>query len=144
MVLLAVANMLSKVRESSQFKTGISNVMFAFLNGESFDYIGSSNMVYNMKKSAFPSSDEVEGAEKVDDNETNNASNANMANGSWPKIDIDSLKFVIELGQLNSNNAQLYAHVDTHCIWYDYIKLTVASEHHCTESRNIDKNLANP
>ena len=112
MVLLAVANMLSKSRESD-FKRGISNVMFAFLNGESFDYIGSSNMVYNMKNSAFPSSDEAKGTAKVEDNGNRNASDANITNASWPKIDLDSLKFVIELGQLNSENSELYAHVDT-------------------------------
>ena len=54
-VLLAVAKLLANIKESKLiFKSGISNIMFAFLNGESFDYIGSSNMVYNMMNSSFP------------------------------------------------------------------------------------------
>ena len=39
--------------------------MFAFLNGESFDYIGSSNMVYNMKNGSFPQLEIVQGSGNV-------------------------------------------------------------------------------
>ena len=31
------------------------NVLFALLNGKSFDYIGSSRMAYDMQKDQFPS-----------------------------------------------------------------------------------------
>ena len=31
-----------------------TNILFAFLNGEAFDYIGSSRMVYDMTEKAFP------------------------------------------------------------------------------------------
>ena len=30
------------------------NVMFTFFNGESFDYIGSSRMMYDMQNNKFP------------------------------------------------------------------------------------------
>ena len=36
------------------------NVLFALLNGEAFDYIGSSRMVYDMEKGDFPKPDDDE------------------------------------------------------------------------------------
>ena len=39
----------------SPFRSGdATNVLFAFLNGEAFDYIGSSRMVYDITEGAFP------------------------------------------------------------------------------------------
>uniref|UniRef100_T1JAP2 Nicastrin n=1 Tax=Strigamia maritima TaxID=126957 RepID=T1JAP2_STRMM len=49
--LIAIAEALSKHKEDFVSKM---NVMFSLLNGESFDYIGSSRMVYDMEKDNFP------------------------------------------------------------------------------------------
>ena len=54
------------------------NVLFAFLNGESFDYIGSSRMVYDMKENLFPKEN------KVQDDQQNTLLN-------WPLINVQSL-----------------------------------------------------
>ena len=70
-VLLAVAKLLSEIEIS--FKAGISNVMFAFLNGESFDYIGSSNMVYSMVNGTFPPVHDI--STEIDDSENKNDTN---------------------------------------------------------------------
>jgi len=112
-VLLAVAKLLSDVSKTAQLKDGISNVMFAFLNGESFDYIGSSNMVYNMKNGSFPQLEIVQGSEKVNGSDDGKVSDENTGKNLWPKMDLNSLRFVLELGQLNSKVSELFAHVDT-------------------------------
>ena len=109
-VLLAVAKLLANIKESKLiFKSGISNIMFAFLNGESFDYIGSSNMVYNMMNSSFPSN------VILSDGKVQDTANKEEDQLDWPKIGLESLKFVIELDQLSFKEPgpQLYAHVDT-------------------------------
>ena len=114
MVLLAVASMLSDISKETKFKPGVSNVLYAFLNGESFDYIGSSKFVYDMLESKFPPSSN-------DTNDITDATKIESANISedkdsliWPRINLPSLKFVLELGQLNTQGSELYTHVDTH------------------------------
>ena len=87
--------------------------MFAFLNGESFDYIGSSNMVYNMQKGEFPQSNSVEGTAKDNDTDGDNITDKKGEMKTWPKMDLSAINFVLELGQLNSQNSKLYTHVDS-------------------------------
>ena len=95
-------------------------MLFAFLNGEAFDYIGSSRMVYDMKENLFPKEN------KVHDDQQNALLN-------WPLINVQSLfahskynKFclfcsflkilyfiIVEVGQLvNHNDNDIYSHVD--------------------------------
>lgn len=77
------------------------NVLLAFLNGESFDYIGSSRLVYDMKNGKFPR--EKQATDDDQDSQT------------WPLIDLKSIKMHLELGQLVNydQESKLYAHVDT-------------------------------
>ena len=113
--------MLSEINQTVQFKAGISNVMFAFLNGESFDYIGSSNMVYRMVNGTFPPS--TESSNEIDDSATKNDT-IEKEDMNWPKISLDSLNMVLELGQLHSisnNDSPLFAHVHTKFTRYDLI-----------------------
>ena len=109
-VLLAVANLLAKIDRPLTLKSGISNVMFAFFNGESFDYLGSSSMVYNMMNSTFPPSEDTKEAEV---NDIENEPDIQDEKVVWPKINLNSLKMVLELDQLYQSESQLYAHVDT-------------------------------
>ena len=78
------------------------NVLFALLNGESFDYIGSSRMAYDMQNDQFPA--EIDNSTTDDGEETVN----------WPNIDLKSLSGHIEFGQLaiHKNNKDLFAHQD--------------------------------
>ena len=61
-----------------------TNVVFSLLNGEAFDYIGSSRLVYNLKKGNF-----------------------NALGGV--NLKLDDIKSVIEFGQLNKGNIYLHA-----------------------------------
>ena len=114
MVLLAVASMLSDISKETKFKPGVSNVLYAFLNGESFDYIGSSKFVYDMLESKFPPSSndtsKITDATKIESSKINEEKETLI----WPKINLPSLKFVLELGQLSTQESELYAHVDKH------------------------------
>jgi len=77
-------------------------VLFALLNGESFDYIGSSRMAYDMKENQFP-------AKRQDDE---NVSDERALKSQWPNLDFKSILAHIELGQVISHeNANLFAHV---------------------------------
>ncbi|XP_074109466.1 nicastrin [Cotesia typhae] len=64
-----------------------TNVLFSLLNGESFDYIGSSRFVYDLKEGNF-----------------------NALGGK--NLKFDKIQTVIELGQLG--NDQLYLHANNH------------------------------
>ena len=77
-------------------------VLFALLNGESFDYIGSSRMAYDMKENQFP-------AKRQDDQ---NVSDEQVLKSQWPNLNFKSILAHIELGQVISHeNANLFAHV---------------------------------
>lgn len=95
--LLTIASILSKSLDASKFKNGIENVLFAFFNGEAFDYIGSSRMMYDMSKDTFP--------EEFKSKYTR----------QWPIVKQESLKFVLEIGQAfnKKQGENYYAHVDT-------------------------------
>ena len=66
------------------FSFSETNVVFSLLNGEAFDYIGSSRLVYNLKKGNF-----------------------NALGGV--NLKLDDIKSVIEFGQLNKGNIYLHA-----------------------------------
>jgi nicastrin len=82
-----------------EFKGGISNILFAFLNGEAFDYIGSSRMVYEMNNKSFP--DWV--------------GEGNYKNGHQPPLDLEHVDHMVTLGQLYNveSKGELFAHTDT-------------------------------
>lgn len=109
--LLAVAKLLADFRKPGGtlvYAAGVENVLFAFLNGESYDFIGSSKMAYDMMTSQFPcvtssgrSSDES--CEKV----------LKMEGRKWRKIRPSSVRNHLELGQLYSQESNnLFVHVD--------------------------------
>ena len=80
------------------------NVLFALLNGEAFDYIGSSRMVYDMEEGSFPKPDDEE---VIDDDKVKTL--------DWPKIDLNSLYGHLELGELlktSESDKTYYAHMD--------------------------------
>ena len=71
--------------------------MFTLFNGESFDYIGSSKMMYDMQNNKFP--------EEITSNDE--------PKEQWPLIDIESIRAHLELGQLFSDDYHdIFAHVD--------------------------------
>lgn len=86
--LLAIAEVLSKFKDSYKNK----NVMFVLFNGESFDYIGSSKMVYEMEQKRFPT--------PLDESVLNQPA----------LIHLNSIGHFIELSQLSGK--QLFVHSD--------------------------------
>lgn len=63
------------------------NVLFILFNGESFDYIGSQRIVYDMQQESFPTI-------------TNYSSEYPI-----PQIKLEDIDLFIELGQLSKTNA---------------------------------------
>lgn len=56
--LLATAHVLAKIFKEPAEKRPAKNVLFVLFNGESFDYIGSSRMAYDLQKGNFPSEED--------------------------------------------------------------------------------------
>ena len=52
--LLAVAENLTKKIKTLPFKNGIQNILFLLIQGESFDFIGSTRLVHDMVNLSFP------------------------------------------------------------------------------------------
>ena len=52
--LLATAHLVAEALKTSALKAGVENILFLLIHGESFDYIGSSRLVYDMQHQAFP------------------------------------------------------------------------------------------
>ena len=103
--LLAVANLLAR-EHTSNVEQG-KNVLFAFLHGESFDYIGSSRMVYDMEENTFPM--------KRTSMKQEAASETTQAiSPVWPLIDLNSLSGYIELGQLFNHKSDNTVFVHAH------------------------------
>ena len=48
--LIAVADLINKFKDVIQRESGIDNVYLILFNGEAFDYIGSSRLVYDLTK----------------------------------------------------------------------------------------------
>ncbi|PVD27737.1 hypothetical protein C0Q70_12909 [Pomacea canaliculata] len=90
--LLATAKALWSQRKFILNQPNSTDIMFAFFQGEAFDYIGSSRMVYDMQKDIFPSS----------------------ATTAIQKINLTHIHQFIELNQvgLRSDNNSLWLHVD--------------------------------
>jgi len=101
--LLATAKLVAKaLSESSfKFKAGVENILFVLLQGESFDNIGSSRLVYDMQHDAFPF--DLAKAKKE---------GRLLDNGTQPLLNMSKVKFWIELGQLAPAGAgsDLYIH----------------------------------
>ena len=70
-------------------------------------------MVYNMKNGSFPPLEIVQGSGKVNGSDDEKISDKKTGKYLWPKLDLNSLRFVLELGQLNSKSSELFAHVDS-------------------------------
>lgn len=52
--LISTAHFLRKIFTDKDYERSKMNVLFMLFNGESYDYIGSQRLVYDMKKDAFP------------------------------------------------------------------------------------------
>ena len=88
---MLVAETLAKVRTDLTEK----NVMFVLFNGEAFDYIGSSRVVYDMQKGQFPQ-------QLKHDVPVQNA-----------PVRLEDIDFFIELSQLGLvEDGQFYLHTD--------------------------------
>ena len=84
---------------SFKFKAGVENILFLLLQGESFDNIGSSRLVYDMQNGAFP----FDLAKAKEEGRL-------LDNGTQPLLDMSKVKFWIELGQLAPTGAGLFVH----------------------------------
>jgi len=99
--LLATARLVAEaLRDSSfQFKAGVENILFLLLQGESFDNIGSSRLVYDMQNGAFPFDlDKAKEEGRL------------LDNGTQPLLDLTKVKFWLELGQLAPSDKGLFLH----------------------------------
>ncbi|XP_071748654.1 LOW QUALITY PROTEIN: nicastrin [Lepeophtheirus salmonis] len=99
--MLALASMISK--SSLPHRIEGSNVIFAFMNGESFDYIGSSRMVYDMMNGNFPFHSDQSFSDHEEDVEKGS---------KQPPMDLGNIKFILELDQLASikDKSKLFGH----------------------------------
>jgi len=77
--------------KNSNLKSGVENILFAFFNGESFDYIGSSRAAFDMVRGEFPM-----------------AWNSKLEK-QWPNIKPESIKLILEIGELfDPKNGKLF------------------------------------
>ena len=90
--LLSVADTLTKLKSELKNKTKDRNVLFALFDGEAFDYIGSSRVLYDMKANMFP----VDPSGPID----------------LAQIRSEHFSHFIELSQLASHNNN-----ETHELW---------------------------
>lgn len=86
---LSVAHTMTKLKEYLKLENPEKNILFTIFNGEAFDYIGSSRMVYDMQKGDFPP--------KNKNNQTS--------------YYLEHISHFIELSQLSSEN-DVWLHVD--------------------------------
>ncbi|BFZ25480.1 hypothetical protein BsWGS_28519 [Bradybaena similaris] len=101
--LLAAAEALWKVRDIIRDNQTAKDIMFVFFQGETFDYIGSSRMVYDMEKQTFP---------------CNSKSNPdNLAN-----IDLDHLDQIVEVNQVGHRTHGQYVWAHTDPVKMGYVK----------------------
>jgi len=80
----AIMDALSKARDDGLFASSSTDVMFAFFQGESFDYVGSQRMAYDLSKGTFK-----EGG-----------TNISLAN----------FEHIIEIGHVGLYNSKYYTH----------------------------------
>ncbi|XP_032234875.2 nicastrin [Nematostella vectensis] len=97
--LLAAAKALGDAKRNGTLPEPKNPIMFVLFHGESWDYIGSSRMVYEMEQGIFPPNPwKVPGdTGKVDKNFT---------------IGLKNIKYFIELNQVALGGDQLWAHTD--------------------------------
>ena len=101
--LLAIAQMLNQESIKKQIES-ITNrsLMFALVDGEAFDYIGSSDTVYQMEQSTFPLIDPLRVPPE--------------SNEKYSPINLEHLSHLIELNQLfpqqgsTESNQNIYLH----------------------------------
>ena len=97
--LLAVADSLSKKITNLPFRNGIQNILFILIQGESFDFIGSTRLVDDMEKLSFPFNNSDEDVMMK------------YPNGSQPVFKLSSIHSVIEIDQVsNADSEQLFLH----------------------------------
>jgi len=98
--LLAVAKFLSEALKDKEFVNGIENILFLLIHGESFDYIGSSRLLYDMQHDSFPFNLSL--AEEK---------GTFYSNSSQPPLSLPHLHSWLELGQLSPNSTEyVYLH----------------------------------
>lgn len=94
--LLAVAEALGRVKNSTEVQKSNRNIVFALLDSEPFDYTGSNRMIYNMLENTFPNGYFIRQSE----NDTNAMSNTNLK----------SIEFIINLDQMANYPNSDYIH----------------------------------
>ncbi|CAH3146332.1 unnamed protein product [Pocillopora meandrina] len=92
-VALAVAKALGALKRNGSLPETKNHIMFTFFQGEAWDYIGSSRMVYDMDKDEFPSD-----PWKVD--------------GKDLTLKTGDIKYFLELNQVGLSRNKLWAHSD--------------------------------
>ncbi|PFX26799.1 Nicastrin [Stylophora pistillata] len=92
-VALAAAKALGALKRNGSLPETKYHIMFTFFQGEAWDYIGSSRMVYDMDKNEFPPD-----PWKVD--------------GEKLTLNTGDIKYFLELNQLGLSNGKLWAHSD--------------------------------
>lgn len=99
-VALAAARVLGAMKRNGSIPAPKNPIVFIFFQGESWDYIGSSRMVYDMEHNDFPSDDQTW---KV----------GNESKESF-KMKTSNIKYFIELNQLGllDDEGSLWAHTD--------------------------------
>ncbi|XP_067053830.1 nicastrin-like isoform X1 [Acropora muricata] len=99
-VALAAARLLGAMKRNGSIPAPKNPIVFIFFQGESWDYIGSSRMVYDMEHNDFPSDDQTW---KV----------GNKSKESF-KMKTSNIKYFIELNQLGllDDEGSLWAHSD--------------------------------
>lgn len=95
-VALAVAEMLNQPTIKPKIVAGSKTLMYAFFDGEAFDYIGSSDTVYSLEKNQFSLVDPF----RVSSDKS----------GKLPTLNLTHLNSFIELNQLAQYGSQDTAH----------------------------------
>lgn len=99
-VLLAAAKLLGDMKRNGSFPAPKNPIMFTLFNGESWDYIGSSRMVYDMVRNKFPSDDQTW---KVGSSKKKNFT-----------METSNIKYFIEVNQVGliDDDGPLWVHSD--------------------------------
>ncbi|XP_023018628.2 nicastrin [Leptinotarsa decemlineata] len=109
--LLTVAKYLKQILGVNETREGKRNILFMLFNGETYDYIGSQRMLYDMLRGDFP----IRGVSE--------------ANDILPIIHPENISLYIELSQMGNTNNDLFVHylVDNEEINEFYNKLQTNS-----------------
>nr|XP_023018628.1 nicastrin [Leptinotarsa decemlineata] len=109
--LLTIAKYLKQILGVNETREGKRNILFMLFNGETYDYIGSQRMLYDMLRGDFP----IRGVSE--------------ANDILPIIHPENISLYIELSQMGNTNNDLFVHylVDNEEINEFYNKLQTNS-----------------